>query len=385
MDTGHFVDNKLEQSVFSLISHDIKKNKRKYYTVIGVTFILAVMISFSMPNYYQCTVKLAPEISGTRSGGSLSGLASSFGLNLGSTNSNGDAIMPVLYPDLMNSVTFKVSLFPVKVQLEDEDSSVTYYDYLLVHQKTPWWTSAVKSLASLFSERKESKKVNPFRLTNEQAEIIDVINKKVICDVDDKTMVITIDVTDQNPLIAATMADSVQMRLQEFITEYRTRKARIDLAYNQKLIKEAKTRYEQARKRYSSFTDAHQRAFMESVLSQKVALENDMQLQYQAYTQVASQLMAAEAKVQQDTPAFTMLQPATVPVKKSGPNRKATVFAYILLAFIATTVYVVYREGHVKTILAALRKNSSKEMFDDDELYYLSKLLSGPGHEQSKK
>lgn len=374
-----------EISTFSQLWQDIKKHRSLYYKVLGVTFVIATVASFCMPNYYQCTVKLAPEISGAKSGGALSGLANSFGLNIGNTPPNSDAIMPTLYPDLMNSVTFRASLFPVKVQLEDEDTAMTYYDYLLYHQKTPWWTSAIKSLGSLLTEEKVSKKVNPFRLTNEQAGVIDKMNEKVVCDVDDKTMVITINVTDQDPLIAATMADSVQVHLQEFITEYRTRKARIDLAYNQKLFKEAKARYEKARKRYSGFSDANQRAFLESVLSQKTALGNEMQLQYQAYTQVASQLMAAEAKVQQETPAFTLLQPATVPVKKSGPNRKATVCAYMLLALIATTIYVVYREGHVKTIFAAMRNNSSKEMFDDDELYYLSKLLSGQERDHSQK
>ena len=47
-------------------------------------------------------------------------------------------------------------------------------------------------------------------------------------------------------------------------------------------------------------------------------LENEMQLQYKAYNTASAQLLAAEAKVQQETPAFTTLQSATVPVKKAG-------------------------------------------------------------------
>lgn len=41
--------------------------------------------------------------------------------------------------------------------------------------------------------------------------------------------------TDQDPLISATMADSVSMHLQQFITKYRTNKARIDVEHYQKL------------------------------------------------------------------------------------------------------------------------------------------------------
>lgn len=375
------------KSAFSIIWQDVKKHKTLYYKVLGITFVLSVFIAFSIPNYYKCTVMLAPELSGNnKSSSGIASLASRFGVNLGSNNNGVDAIVPTLYPDLMNSVTFKASLFSVKVQKEDDDTTMTYYDYLLNHQKKPWWYAAKEAVFSLFAAPEPVEgPVNPFKLTSEQSGVIEIMNEKVVCDVDDKTMIITIDVTDQDPLIAATMADSVQVHLQEFITDYRTRKAKNDLAYSQKLYKEAKERYEQARKRYASYSDANQRVFLESVMSQKTALENEMQLQYQAYTQVASQLMAAEAKVQEETPAFTLLQPATVPLKKSGPNRKNAFFAYMLLALIATTVYVVYREHHIKTMIGALRKKNSNEMFDDDELYYLSRLLSGLEHNQSSK
>ena len=72
-----------------------------------------------------------------------------------------------------------------------------------------------------------------------------------------------------------------------------------------------------------------------------------MNLQYPAYSQVAAQLRLAEAKVQEDTPAFTTLQPATVPVKKSGPKRAQTCLIFLFLAFLATTAYIIHREGHL--------------------------------------
>lgn len=373
------------KSAFSIIWNDIKKNKRLFYIVLPATFVVACIIAFSIPNYYKCTVMLAPELNGAKSGGGLSSLASSFGINLGGASAGADAINPTLYPDLMNSVTFKASLFPVKVQRDGEDSTMTYYDYLKNHQKAPWWTSAKQAVFSLFAAPEPAEgKVDPFKLTPAQSAIIEVMGKKVVCDVDNKTMVITIDVTDQDPLIAATMADSVQVHLQDFITDYRTSKARIDLAYNQKLFKETKARYEQARKRYASYSDGNQRVFLESVLSQKAALEHEMQLQYSAYQQIASQLLAAEAKVQQETPAFTLLQPATVPIIKAGPSRKNIVFVFLFIALIFTTLYIIYREGDFKTILASLRQKTQHDMFDDDELLYLSKLFSNQAKDNSK-
>ena len=110
-------------------------------------------------------------------------------------------------------------------------------------------------------------------------------------------MVITISVTDQDPVICANMADTVKNRLQKFITDYRTNKARIDLEYNRKIAAETKLRYEKAHQKYSEFSDANQDIILQTVRQKQTDLENDMQLQYNAYTQVAAQLMAAEAKI----------------------------------------------------------------------------------------
>lgn len=355
---------------------DVKKHKRLFYKVLPATFVVAAILTLSMPNYYKCTVMLAPEIPGGNKGGGLSSLASSFGINLNNASAGADAIMPNLYPDLMNSVAFRSSLFPIRVQQDGETTTMTYYDYLKDHQRAPWWSYVMSApgkfvgwITSLVSNQtsdlSHQPSVNPFRLTKEQMEVVETMSKKVVCDVDDKTMVITINVTDQDPLIAATMADSVQVHLQDFITDYRTRKARIDLAYSQKLYQEAKDRYEKARVKSASYNDANMHVFMNRVRSEQVKLENELALQYQAYSQVATQLQLAEAKVQEDTPAFTLLQPATVPVRKAGPKRAMICLALLFLAFLATTLWTIHREGH---LLPFFQRSGSDDDFDEDDL-----------------
>ena len=337
---------------FSKLWQDVKTHRRLYYMVLPVTFVVAAIISLSIPNYYNCTVKLAPEIPGNKTGGSLASLASSFGVNLGSpNNAGGDAILPNLYPDLMNSVVFKASLFPILIQQEDADTTTTYYDYLLHDQRAPWWSEILsgtfKAIGSLFAKSEDDNggKVDPYKLTKEQFKIVEAINKKVVCDVDKKTFVITIDVTDQDPVVAAVIADSVQNRLQKFITDYRTQKARIDLDYNRKLLVEAEARYDRARQDYSAYSDAYRKSIFEDKNTERQKLETKLQIESRAYSQVATQVQVAEAKVQEETPAFTMLQPATVPVKKSGPKRAQTCLIFLFLAAIITTLYIFHKEG----------------------------------------
>ena len=348
---------------FGKIWKDLLKHKRLYYKVLPITFVVAAIIVLSIPNYYNCEVKLSPEMSGSSSSSSsLLSLASSFGVNIGKMGGMGtEALFPTLYPDLMNSVDFKTSLFPVPVTIEGDkdkgepDRTMSYYDYMENEQKAPWWSTAMKGtmkwLVSLIKDEEEASGVNPFRLTKEQTEIVKAINENIVCDVDKKTMVISINVKDQDPVICATMADTVKTRLQNFITDYRTSKARVDLEYNKKLYAETKARYDKARRLYAEFTDANQDIILQTVRQRQVELENEMQLQYNAYTQIAAQLMAAEAKVQEDTPAFTTLQSATVPVKKTGPKRAQICLIFLFLAFLGTTAWILYKEDDLKPLL----------------------------------
>ncbi len=371
------MEEKIEKPTLGQLWQDIKKHKKLYYKVLSITFIVSAIITLSIPNYYKCTVMLAPEMSGAKTGGALSGLASSFGINLGGANAGADAIVPTLYPDLMNSVTFRASLFPIKIQREGETETMTYYEYLKDGQKVPWWSQAKKAFFSIFAKPEQSEdKVNTFKLTKEQSGIIKLIGEKVVCDVDIKTNVITIDVIDQDPLIAATMADSVRMHLQDFITDYRTSKARVDLDYTKKLYAEAKVKYDQARSKYAIYSDANQRVFLERVRSEQSELQTELQLAQSAYTQIAGRLQLAEAKVQEETPAFTTLQPATVPIIKAGPNRIMKVLSFLFIAVVVVTIYVFKKEGDFKILFSDIRSTPWRNYLNDDDFYILSKFSS---------
>lgn len=345
---------------FNKIFKDLLKHKKLYYKVLPITFVIAAILLLSIPNYYKCEVKLSPEMSGSASKSGLANLASSFGVNLGTSGAGTEALFPTLYPDLMSSVDFKASLFDVPVTIEGDkdegepDRTMSYYTYLKDEQKSPWWSAAIRGtkkwLVSLFKDKEEEQntKVNPFRLTEEQTVIVKAIDNNVVCDVDKKTMVISIEVTDQNALICATMADSVKTRLQKFITDYRTSKARVDLDYYKKVLVEAKDKYDKARDRYAAFADSHRSVSSQSAQTKRADLQHEMNIHQQVFEQVVAQMQQAEMQVQENTPAFTTLQSATVPVKKAGPGRAKWCLVYLFLAFLGTSVYILYKEGDLK-------------------------------------
>ena len=106
-----------------------------------------------------------------------------------------------------------------------------------------------------------------------------------------------------------------------------------------------------ARLEYAAYADANQDMVWATDRIKLMDLENEMQLQYESYRTITQQLRAAEAKVQEDTPSFTTLQSATVPVKKSGPKRTKIVLVMVFLAFLGTSAWILYKEGQLKSLL----------------------------------
>ena len=190
---------------------------------------------------------------------------------------------------------------------------------------------------------KSDGKVNPFRLTREEAGIAKKIRANVSCQVDKKTNVISITVTDQDPLIAATLADTVKQHLQVNITNYRTKKARVDLKYMESLFAEARKQYDKARQTYASYSDAHQDMVLQSYKLKEADLENDMQLKYNIYQQVMEQLQLSKAKVQERTPAFTVIQSASVPIKHSNRPKIVTLIIWMTLGVIVRSIILVWK------------------------------------------
>ena len=327
--------------------------KKLFLKVWAVTFVLACAWILPVPRTYVSEVMLAPELDGSSTGGTLSSLASSFGINVGSMMGGSDALYPLLYPDLMSSNDFLVSLFGVKVKTLDGAVDTDYYTYLLKHQKMAFYKVPFhllrQQLKKMFPKQQyggtgSGGEVNPFFLTERQDALVKSMQDLITCSVDKKTDVITITVIDQDPLVCATMADSVRVRLQNFITAYRTSKVRGDKEYYERLVDEAYKNYQQSVARYTTFCDSHRNMTLQSLLSKRDDLEQDMQMKFNTYNVMSTQLEAAKAKVQEKTPAFTILQGASVPVKPDKPKRMLFVAAMLFLATIGTIGDIVFQD-----------------------------------------
>lgn len=329
--------------------------RKTIYKAAGIGFVIGVIIAISIPKQYTVEVTLSPEM-GSAKGGGLSGLAASF---LGSDVTMGDgsdALNASLSADIVSSTPFLLELSTMKIPvLKNEMMTLNAY---LDEESSPWWSyviglpgMAIGGVKSLFiSEEDEfmsSDKAShgTIELSKKESVKIETLKRKIAASVDKKTAMTTVAVTFQNPKVAAIVADSVVGKLQEYIINYRTSKAKEDCVYLERLFKERQQEYYVAQKKYADYLDSHDNIILQSARAEQERLQNDMSLAYQVYSQVASQLQVARAKVQEEKPVFAVVEPAVVPLNPSGTSKKIYVLAFIFLSVCIVIFWKLFGEN----------------------------------------
>lgn len=333
-------DDELEIDLMELL-RKVVGIRKKIYKAAGIGLIIGIIVAISIPKQYTVKVILSPEM-GNNKGGGLSGLAASF-LGSGVTMGDGtDALNASLSADIVSSTPFLLELSAMEIPVTKNEVMTlnTYLD----EETSPWWSyvigfpgMVIGGVKSLFTEEDEIASFDKtsqgaIELSKQDSRKIATLKKVITASVDKKTSMTSVTATFQDPKIAAVVADSVVKKLQEYIIDYRTFKAKEDCIYLEKLFKERQQEYYIAQKKYADYLDSHDNIILQSVRTEQERLQNDMSLAYQVYSQVASQLQVARAKVQEEKPVFAVVEPAVVPLEPSGTSRKVYVLAFIFLS-----------------------------------------------------
>lgn len=323
--------------------------RKTLYKAAGIGLVVGIIIAFSIPRQYTVSVTLAPEMGNDAKSSGLASMAASF-LGGSAISNSPDALNATLSSEIISSTPFLLELFDTRVRSLDGEVNTTLVAYL-DEQSSPWWSmilgapgKAIGAIKGLFSEKTDTVTIlNPFQLTKEENEKVESLRKTIQANIDKKTGITTLSVTLQDPKVAAMVADSVVAKLQQYIINYRIAKAKEDCAYLEQLYKERQQEYYEAQQRYARYVDANKSLVLQSVRTEQERLQNDMNLAFQVYSQVAQQLQVARAKIQEEKPVFAVVEPATVPLKASN-SRKMVVIGVVFLVLVATLGWKLFGE-----------------------------------------
>lgn len=337
--------------------------------VAGIAVIIGIVIAFSIPKKYTAGVTLSPE-SGKGGGSSLSGMAAMLGI--GSVNMGGDAnaLNISMTSDIVASTPFILELFDTQVKTLDGEIDTTLVAYLET-ESAPWWSmvislpsKAIGGIMSLFTSNEketETKAINPFQLTPKQMGQVGAIKSIIMAESDKKTGMTKLSVTLQDPLVAATMVDTVLTKLQKYITKYKTSKAQEDCDYWEQLYKQRQEEYYKAQEKYARYSDANQGVILQSVRIEQERLQNEQSLAFQVFSQVATQLQMSRAKLQEEKPAFAILEPASVPIYPSGTSRKVILVGIVFLAVAGAAAWVLFGQDLWKNLKEGLTEEKEEK------------------------
>ena len=322
----------------------------KFCVVFG---IFGIAIALIAKKTYTVSVILAPETSSSSSSlGDLSSLASSFGASLGSLpdlSSSEDAITPLIY-----SMDFLIPLCEIPVMEKDCDTLITYERHVLGKNLEKYANADQPGKKGLLKNNFSQSTIDSrYYLTTKEKDMFRFLSKSIGCLGDKKNDIVTITVSDHDPMVAAIVADTIQSRLQQYIISYRTTKVRKDLEYYLMLLESARREYEEAKDEYVAFTESHKGAIQASAKVMDEFLKDGMDQKYSILTQVQMQVHSARARVQEATPAFAIIQNSYIPLKASSMSRSQMVVLAGFLGFVAGVLWIVFG----RNLYARMRRN----------------------------
>lgn len=342
------------------------RRKLLKWTLIGA--VAGLVIAFSIPKEYVTEAKLSPELTDSKKGsGGLSALASMAGISGGAGST--EAVYPQLYPDIVSSIPFLTGLFSVEVQTESGEK-LTVEKYLQDDIRAPWWSAILGlpgKVIGLFSSEEETPEghhLDNFQLTLEETRMVEALRARITAEVEDY---VSVSVTMQDPLVSAILCDTVVSRLQQYVTNYRTDKAREDLLFAEKICAEAQQEYYDAQKKLADYIDRNHGLATQSARITRERMENETQLAFALYNQMAHRVQTCQTVVQQETPVYVVIEPPTVPIKAASPRKLLFLIGFAFLGFVACAVWILFLKPFSKDLKKDEESDESDRSDRSDE------------------
>jgi uncharacterized protein involved in exopolysaccharide biosynthesis len=153
-----------------------------------------------------------------------------------------------------------------------------------------------------------------------------------------------------------TVVQAVLDNLKEYMVEYRTSKIAQDIANLTVINEQRRADYYKAQQVYAQYLDANKNVILHSAEAEKSRLQQEMNLAYQVYSQVATQLEGARIREQQAKPVYAVLEPAVIPNRKSGPSKAKMLVIFTFLAGCGAAAWALFGDDLLAKVKDVLKE-----------------------------
>ncbi len=306
----------------------------------AVFVVLGLIAALTQKPVYNVNAVMVPQIN-SRSNSSLSSLASLAGFDLGSSTTATD-LSPVVYPQIVNSVPFRLELINTPYHYAKADTAVTMLTYAKEYNKPSVMSYILKYtvglpgviMGAIRGNKKEEapalpsgveEGMKPLVLTKDEARMVAAVGQKVNLSVDRKEGYLTLSVSGSEPIQTAELGTKALSLLQEEITRFRTDKVKNELDYIQARYDEVKKEAESLQGTLAVVTDRSQNMPTTRSRIEQERIQSKYSIANAVYMEMAKQLEQAKMQVKKETPVFAVVQPIMVPRQPSNSRAKTLV------------------------------------------------------------
>ncbi len=324
-------------------------SKRFIVRWTGYFIVIGLVVALLSPKEFTASSTFIPQTSESKTGGSLSGLASLAGISLGGATTGGE-IPPTLYPQILNSVPVKRSILSIEVPLDQ--SSVSYSNYLL-EKPTPILSLVKKYTIGLpgvilkairGTEELKGLNSNPMIVSIKEQELFETLEEQIALSVNEKEGFVELSVTTDDATVAAVLTSKVKEILQQQIIDYKIQHGKEYLNFTQKQYNEKQKEYFALQDEVARAKDQNKNIISERYQNQFKQKEGELLIAQSVYQELAKQLEQAKLQVAKDTPIFSTIKPVTIPTERSAPKRSLILVIWAFLGFVVSVGVVLVKE-----------------------------------------
>lgn len=327
-----------EQGIdFMKLLRQLLKGWKTIAIATGVCMALGLVAAIAMKKQYTASTVIVPQLGGSSS--SLSSLASLAGIDM--TKSSGSELSPLIYPQIVESVPFRLEMLYTPVHYEGVDTAISMFDYARDYGKVSVVDTVIKYTVKLpfvilkaMRPGKEAVSlddvlgpdaVRPVQISKAEEEFIEGLKERITLTVDSKEGYMTLTVKGDEALQTAELCIKAQQLLQDEITRLRTEKTQAELDFIQARYDEVKREAEYYQDELARMVDRAKDMTTTSAKIEQNRLQSKYNTANSVYLELAKQLEQAKLAVKKDTPIFTVVKPVTLPNKTSNSRVKILV------------------------------------------------------------
>jgi uncharacterized protein involved in exopolysaccharide biosynthesis len=300
------------------------------FTIIGV---VAALVS---PVRYTASSTFMPQQSESSTSSSLGGLASLAGINLSAVmGGQPQEISPSLYPQITESVPYRLALLEAKVGSND----ISFRNYILDESSGVAILPLLKKytiglpglLLNTQSEENGTQDSLFFQVREEDRGLFEFLAQVVSIEVDDLQGLVSISVELGDRMVAAQLAQAATDLLQKKIITFKSQSARNNLDFIERQYESKLQEFEQIQDSLAIFKDQNLNITSSLYQNQLTRLESQFTVTSSVFQELAGQVEQAKIQVNKDTPIFMIIEPVSVPLERTKPKRSLIVVIWTFL------------------------------------------------------